>query len=549
MDQIIEQQWDYIIVGTGMGGATLGHSLARSGSSVLFLEKGRSNLASLPEETPPSADDYAENFFAHRAAPSVQEADILASAGRYSSEIDDITGGKQRAFIPFIGSGTGGSTALYGMALERFFAADFTPGQFHAPAEGSSVPDAWPVTLSELLPHYRDAEQLFHVRGADDPLRATADFDYLPTAPLSPPNQALRDFLANKGLHPYQLPMACEQLTDCRTCQSFLCSKGCKNDSGRICLEPAIAEYGAKLLSQCEVLRVEASSSSVSRLVCRHQGRELRLQAHNYVIAAGALETPRLLLNSANADWPEGLANRSGLVGRNLMRHYIDLYALFTGQAIERDSRVKELAFNDLYQNDGVKLGSVQSFGFLPPAPILVEEMTADLRHQGGPLAAGLFTLIKPLARFGLKQLFSRALILATTMEDLPYEDNRVTLSEKKDQAGRRRLQLHYAISEAEQTRIDSMRAAMKDLLHPKRYMLLKQADSNQRIAHVCGTCRFGDDPASSVCDSNHKAHGLSNLYIADSSVFPSSGGINPSLTIAALSLRLAQHLQGTTHE
>ncbi|MDA9982578.1 GMC family oxidoreductase, partial [Gammaproteobacteria bacterium] len=329
----------------------------------------------------------------------------------------------------------------------------------------------------------------------------------------------------------------------------YLCGRNCKNDSGRICLEPALTRFGARLLDGCEVLRLEASRSKVTGVVCTHQGEELILRARKYVVAAGALETPRLLLSSVSSAWPNGLANDNGLVGKNLMRHYVDLYALFPGKRVTPTGNVKELAFSDLYLRDGRKLGSVQSFGFLPPAAMLVEEMAQDLQEGPGRWAAAAFKLVKPISRFALKQLFARALVLATTMEDLPYEQNCVMLSNRADDSGRRRLQINYTIRDNEQARIDAFREEMKKILKPYRYMLLKQADRNQRIAHVCGTCRFGLDPRTSVCDANNKAHGLTNLYVSDGSVFPSSGGINPALTIAALSLRLADHIGSTPNE
>jgi len=537
------REWDFIIVGTGMGGATLGHALAQAGQSVLFLEKGRSHINGDVALT----DDYAESFFPKLKDPQSEEITTLAAAGRYTEELEDVSGPQPRSFIPFIGSGTGGSTALYGMALERFFASDFSPRQYYPEAKKSSVPASWPVKYDDLLPFYEAAEQQYRVRGTPDPMRGADEANYLPPPPFIPVNQALYDCLRHQGLNPYHLPMACEQVQDCQSCQSYLCNKNCKNDSSRICLAPALTQFGARLLDECEVIRLESTRSDVSSIVCMHRGRELTLRARKYVIAAGALETPRLLLNSASSIWPNGLANDNNLVGKNLMRHYIDLYALFCGERVKRNSRVKELAFNDLYLRDGKKLGSVQSFGFLPPEAMLAEQIARDLREESGRLPAAAFNLVKPIARFALKQLFSRALILATTLEDLPYEQNRVMLSNQTDRQGRKRLQIKYTVRDNEQVRINTFRQEMKTILKPYRYMLLKQAENNQRIAHVCGTCRFGLNPQTSVCDANNKVHALDNLYISDSSVFPSSGGINPSLTIAALSLRLAHHL-GSTH-
>ena len=112
-------------------------------------------------------------------------------------------------------------------------------------------------------------------------------------------------------------------------CQGFLCPKACKNDSKRICLDSAIQQDGAQLLDECRVVRLEADHDTVTHVICVRRGEEFRLLGTNVVLAAGALETPALLLRSASSDWPDGLANASGLVGRNLMRHDIDLYAVF----------------------------------------------------------------------------------------------------------------------------------------------------------------------------------------------------------------------------
>ena len=162
-----EQEWDAVIVGTGMGGATLGHSLAKSGWRVLFVERGESHL--LPEEG--IRGDYAEMSYSSSAASAESQSDVLRRAGRWTEYLEDRSSRRTKKHIPFIGMGTGGSSALYGAAMERFFPEDFSPGQFYAGAPGVDVPDAWPLTYEELSPYYREAETLYRVRGAPDPLR------------------------------------------------------------------------------------------------------------------------------------------------------------------------------------------------------------------------------------------------------------------------------------------------------------------------------------------------------------------------------------------
>jgi len=535
-----DQLWDAVIVGTGVGGATLGLALAQAGQRVLFIEKGRSHLGN--ERS--TRGIYAEIGFPKPSAPRPEHRDMLASAGRYPELVEDGSKTRTTRFVPFIGSGTGGSSALYGMAMERFFPADFAPRQRFPEASESTLPEHWPISYAQLAPYYNAAEELFRLRGTRDPLRADHDAATLrPPPPLTPVAADLVDFLGAKGMHPYRLPMACEFVDGCETCQGYLCAKNCKNDASKICLAPALAQHGAKLLDECEVLRLEASRASVTALVCRWGGVERKLRGKRIILAAGALETPRILLGSANADWPDGVANDSGLVGKNLMRHHIDLYLIDPKVKGEFDNRRKEFAFNDFYLHDGQKLGSVQSFGRLPPAPVLNASLADDLRQGPVPWTASLLPLAKPFLAPALAKMVGARMILATTLEDLPYANNAVSLPRLEGGAHDARLSLTYQVRRSDKARIVRFRRHMKKLLRPYSFSIVKQAENNQRIAHVCGTCRFGSDPATSVLDANNRAHGIANLYVVDASFFPSSGGTNPSLTIAANALRVAAHL------
>jgi choline dehydrogenase-like flavoprotein len=528
--------WDIIVIGTGMGGATLGYALAKAGKRVLFCERGRSHLIASQALT----GHYAEHFFRRPGVAQRQHETILAQAGRYTDLIEDLSGPRIRSHIPFIGQGTGGSSALYGMAMERFFPEDFYPQAQFPQVTDTSLPAAWPIDYADLAPYYTIAEQLYRVRGTLDPLRqAETTVSLLSSPPLSAANQRLYQHLQGQGLHPYQLPLACEWVPGCQGCQGYLCPTTCKNDSSRACLAPALKQYRAYLLDECQALRLETQGDRVSEVVCAWQGKTLRLHSEQVVLAAGALQTPVLLLNSACPAWPHGLANESGLVGRNLMRHCIDLYAVFVGIHPPSHSNIKQIACNDFYVGQDVKLGSLQSFGSLPPAPILVEQMQQDLRESRFPQLAHGFGLLKPLLKAGFRQLFSRSLVLASIMEDLPHPENRVQPGTSPE-----RIQLHYQLHPYDKQRIQRFRQALSKVLKPQRFMLLKQAENNDRIAHVCGTCRFGTDPRESVLDPFNRAHNLANLYVVDSSFFPSSAGTNPSLTIAANALRVADYMQ-----
>jgi choline dehydrogenase-like flavoprotein len=525
-------RWDVVVVGTGMGGGMLGHWLARSGRKVLFVEKGRSTLPGVPGTIRSSMPELAEPL-AGRSAEAYYDA--LARAGRCTDEIEDISKRFSRRFVPFVGSGTGGSSALYGMVCERFFVRDFTPRQNFRDPGDSTVPEAWPVTYDQMRPWYAEAEKLLGVRGQPDPLRPEAAEVGLPPAPpFSTDNHPLVDYLAGRGLHPYHLPMACDYADGCTTCQTYLCDRSCKNDAARNCLLPAIAEHGAHLLAQCRVVRLDADRTAVRRVICENHSGTLTLTAKVVVLAAGALATPVLLLNSRSGDWPRGLANGSGWVGRNLMRHLLDLIEIWPQPDSHVTAPNKEIGLNDFYFADGQKYGTVQSFGAIPP----IEWLTNRPGWRGMALR-----MMNPAVRLVYERFFTGGLVLAAMLEDLPYLDNRVLPSDRPSVDGRQRLRIHYRLHASEIERRAVFLAQLKEVLKPFRRVSLGNGKDNANLGHVCGTCRFGTDPKTSVLDPQNRAHELDNLYVVDTSFFPSSAGLNPSLTVAANALRVAAHL------
>jgi choline dehydrogenase-like flavoprotein len=524
--------WDVIVVGTGMGGGMLGYSLARSGRKVLFVEKGRSTLpgvpgtirSAMPELAAPLASRSAEAYY-----------DALARSGRSTDEVEDISGRSSQHFVPVLGSGTGGSSAIYGMVCERFFARDFAPRQdFRNPGD-STVPDAWPITYDELRPWYAAAEQLLGVRGQPDPLRPEAAEVNLPAAPpFSAANQPLVDYLDGRGLHPYHLPMSCDYTDACITCTGHLCYQPCKYDAARSAVLPAVTEHGAHLLTECRVVRLDADRTQVRQVICEHTSGPLALKAKVVVLAAGALVTPVLLLNSRSVEWPQGLANGSDWVGRNLMRHLIDLIEVWPQHDWKITAQNKELGLNDFYFWEGQKYGTLQSLGSVPP-------MEYFTNHPGGLLK--VIRRLSPAARPFYERFFRGGLVLASMLEDLPYLDNRVLPSDRSGLDGRQRMKIQYRLHASELERHPVFLRQLKQVFKPFRTISIGAAKSNANLGHVCGTCRFGTDPETSVLDPQNRAHEVDNLYVVDSSFFPSSTGLNPSLTVAANALRVAAHV------
>lgn len=520
--------WDAIVIGTGMGGAIAGYRLAQAGKRVLFIEKGRSLL----DPVGALKGDFAENFISGKKVAARRERSLLERAGRAFETVTDVSMPARRSFIPFIGCGTGGSTTLYGAALERFFPSDFSPGRFYSGVPGSAIPDRWPVTYEEFRPYYKWAERLFRLPDAEDE-----------RSPLSKRGVELKEFLERKGLHPYRMPIAVDRSTRCLGCQGFICAFGCKRTSADVALRPALERYGARLLERCEAMRLEAGDGNVTSVVCRWRNKTLALKARTYILAAGALETPRLLLRSASTTWRTGLANRSGLVGRHLMRHFVDLYVVFPKASADPDINPKELAINDFYQDNGRKLGTVQNFGRLVSASMLADEFEERVREGRGRALLPLFAIAKPLLKSLWNLVLKKGVVFASILEDLPYPDNRVYARDPDAAASPDGRFISYRIRDFDQGRIALFRKMVLGAFRPYRTILIKQAENNERLAHACGTCRFGDDPRTSVLNRWNRAHDVANLYVVDASFFPSSAGTNPGLTLAANALRVADHI------
>jgi choline dehydrogenase-like flavoprotein len=534
--------WDVIVIGTGMGGGTIGYELSRLGRRILYIEKGHSSIA--PGDAGIIGSYPEENFDLARITDQ-QHDNYLARGGRNTEWFLDSTPGvKPKLFRPLVGSGTGGSSALYGMVTERFFREDFTPRGNFADVGDSTVPESWPVSYNEMLPWYRKAEQLYRVRGTADPVRPGDDVaSLLPPRQMTAANAEVADFLADRGMHPYNLHVACEYTDQCVSCSNIICKSGCKNYSGNICVEPAVRCHGAALLDQATVTRLEATRTAVTGVIARRRGETFRFTGKVVVLAASALMTPVLLLNSASADWPAGLANDHDLVGRNLMRHFIDIYLFRVRCAEPVGGQVKEISFNDFYQADGHKLGTVQSLGQVPPYDFLMNASRPGRRVLG------------PLRRLGgrpWKRLVQdRFVVLASIMEDLPYAGNRILPGPGSVSKPGPYLELRYTMGAPDIRRHREFTGRLRATMSRYRGsrvspVHLSGAKLNSGLGHQSGTCRFGDDPKTSVLDPANRAWGLDNLYVVDTSMLPSSAGINPSLTIAANALRVAQVISGS---
>jgi choline dehydrogenase-like flavoprotein len=514
--------WDVVVVGTGAGGATAGFALARAGKSVLFLERGKllDRDPTVVRGEPFSWNDDANDALRHGWWPDhLYRRDGGADVGSY---------------VP-LGSGTGGSTSLFGMVMDRLRPEDFTPRRCHPTATAASLPEAWPIDYADLDPFYQQAERMYRVRGTADPLTKFGGALLEPPPPTEK-ETVISGALTRAGLHPYRIHYAQDRKPECTVCPALLCPLDCRNDAAKICMRPAIEEHGARVLAECAVVRLEEEGREVRRAICDWNGQRIAVRGKTFLLAAGAFLTPTLLQRSANARFPGGLANSSGLVGRNLMLHASDFLLLrLKGASFALGALMHHgLSLNDFYIREGTKLGNVHAH----PVAVGRDAILAFLRlHKKwvNRIPSPALSMIGSVAAY----LHRSSTTFATVLEDLPYVENRVFVKPGTD--GRVTYEYHYP--EELGVRSAMLYKAFKRAVGGLFDVRPLRPIGMLNYGHVCGTCRFGDDPSASVLDRDNRAHDLDNLYIVDASFFPSSGGINPSLTIVANSLRVSEKI------
>jgi choline dehydrogenase-like flavoprotein len=518
------QLWDVIVVGAGMGGGTLGYDLARRGLKVLFLERG-----SAPTHFPQSLEEGRLKRILGLERPE----DRLTAMGRWPRRMTIMRDGQAVDFLAPMGSGPGGSSAIYGAGLERMRRVDFSAST-HPGVEPKPMRDDWPVSYDDFRKHYEKAETLFGVVGTRDPGDPDDDTSLIAPPALSARDQDFFESFQALGMKPYRVHVGIAYRPDCRECIGLPCPTDCKADGSSKALCPALRDHGAKVILDCEVERLETADGRVTSVVAKTAEGIINLRGRIVVLAAGALSTPLLLLKSTSAAWPNGLGNQSDLVGRGLMFHASDLIALWPLKNLSSAGPRKTLSSRAFYTVKGRKFGSLQSLGLPVSHGAIFDFLMGRIERS---------SLKIPLARLATRAVsiiaaryFRRASVFATILEDFPYLSNRVVVDPSKPSG----FYIEYVKSQELTERIATMRAMLKSALAAHKPWILT-GDDNLNMGHPSGTCRFGNDPATSVLDPNNKVWGVENLYVAGASFFPSSAGANPALTVAANALRIAQ--------
>lgn len=497
------QDWDVLVVGTGMGGGTVGRALAEAGMRVLFVEKGVAG-----RRTEESHID-------------VSLADPVARAlrGSWPEPVEVVQDGVRREFMAPLGQGVGGSSVYYAATLER--------------PEPRDLDDGWPLPYAAMAPWLARAEAQFFVHGEPDPLSSDEGSSLSPPPPLSPADRAIMDRLRANGMHPYRLHLALRRLPGCADCMGRKCPRPCKMDGRSAGVEPALATGRAALLTGCEALRLTGTAARVEGVEVEREGHRLLLRAPRVVLAAGALSTPRLLLASASEAWPDGCGNGADMVGRHLMLHLNEMFAVWPKGGDAGPSRA--IGLRDLMVVGGRRMGMVQAMG----VDAREAEILHFLRLRLARAPFGGSRVVREGARLPAAvaaRALGTAKLFVGLLEDFPDPANRVL----RDPARPSRIVARYDVPAEARERRAVFRRAIRTAFRGLRPAFL-HADVEPNWGHSCGTTRMGRDPATSVVDASCRVHGIGNLWIADAGVFPTSMGVNPSLTIAANALRVAR--------
>ena len=486
---------DIIIIGSGMGGATLAAALAPSRARILILERG--------ERLEPS--------------PEARDPDAIFARGHFrpAEEWLDASG---NPFNPGNYYYAGGNSKFYGAVLIRYRAEDFSPLRH---AEGTTT--GWPFPYTTLERWYQEAETLYQVRGqlGEDPTEPPHSGGYPhPPVPDEPAIADLRRRLIAAGLHPASLPLSVDidrWLAYGQTpWDAFPDTCGGKMDAETVGLAHALQHPNVSLRTGAQVARLDAGPDGTITAIRLTSGETLG--APLIILSAGAVMSAALLLRSAADAHPGGIANRSDQVGRNFMNH--NLSAILALHPLRRNRGIyqKTLMVNDFYLTGGpgnAPLGNIQLLGKIS-GPILASDT--------------------PIPRLVATWIANRSIDLLAMSEDLPNPESRVTL--KGD-----RIVLDWKRSNWRAH--EALVARMKQVLRRAGYpVVLSRAFDRRTPSHQCGTNRMGTDPATSVVTPDLRAHDHPNLWIVDASVLPTSAAVNPALTVAALALRAAAHIR-----
>lgn len=543
----IDDGYDVVIIGAGAGGGTAAGVLAEAGLQVLLVDRGEF-LAFADVGT----DHLANHRFAVRGHNTGPDADgnprVYAGDGTHDPFVVD------KPWNPAWSNNAmtvGGGTRVYQGMAWRLLPDDFRLATRFGVPDGSSLAD-WPISYADLEPHYTRAEWELGVCGDGSAHRFQGDRSRpypMPPFPLDPEGERLAAGAAALGLSTGPVPLLINSepragragCVGCGECVGFACPSDAKNGSWNTFVVRALATGRCDLVTGTRAASVTVDSRGAVdgvELLEWSSGARRKVRAGHVVVAAGAIESARLLLASRSPDHPQGLGNATDQVGRHLQgHHYVSAFGLFDEPVISMDGPGVTIATCDWYHdvdagiiggavhNEVIKLPIVHHSWALPP----------DAPRWGLE------------AKHAMRDLYLRTGHLHGPIQEVPTSGCRVTLDEgvtdrHGDPVARWGGAYHPATVRAAEVQRERA-ASWLEASGATRTWTSPPPGPFGAGQHQAGTCRMGADPATSVTDPTGRVHGHDNLWVMDGSLHVTNGGFNPVLTIYALALRSADEL------
>ncbi len=535
---------DFLIVGSGASGGVLARELSTAGYSVVVLEQGPYRTAA--DFRHDEMATYIHNDLVSH--PSWTDHQTFRHDESAEAVIRDGSNGPPPALYA---RGVGGSSVHFSGNYWRMRPVDFKERSLLGPIAGTGFDD-WPISYEELEPYYSKVEWEIGVSGAPGPGDPPRSRPYpMPPMPVKSSGVLFEQGALKMGLHPQPAPVAIlsqpykgrPACTNCGFCMGYGCEMNAKSSS-LAALIPQAEQTG-----RCEIRPL----STVFRLETNQQGRmsgaayldakgQQHLQkAKAVILAANGAETPRLLLLSESSQFPHGLANGSGLVGKYLMANcHSVVHGYFEHELNDWKGIQCTRIAHDFYNHDPSR--GFYGGGGMDGRPLV----------EAGPILHAFTEAYMPKMRWGrelkrdIVHRFSRQMSILSSTTSLAMERNNITLDPSlKDSHGRAAVRLTYRDHEDD--------LAMAAFLQDRAHEILDAAGAvstmrepvvaQNLLTHLLGTCRMGDDPTTSVVDAYHRSHEVPNLFICDGSSLVTSGRGQPTLTIQALAFRAAEHI------